>query len=231
MPRTARLALLLVAVLAACAQGSPESSLPDRPPNFVIVFADDLGWGDLGSYGAPVIRTPHLDRMAAEGQRWTNFYVTASVCSPSRAGLLTGRLPVRNGLYGDQRAGAVPGLRGRDPGRGDHDRRGAPRPRLRDRHVRQVASGRPAAVPADPARFRLLVRHSVLERHDVDAPARGAPRRVPRSEDRVLGRAAHPLGARRGRRDRHGDAGAAGGPDDDHEALRRGGGRLHPRSS
>ncbi len=73
-----------------------------RPPNVVVVLADDLGWGDLGSYGAPVIRTPRLDRMAAEGQRWTNFYVTASVCSPSRAGLLTGRLPVRNGLYGDQ---------------------------------------------------------------------------------------------------------------------------------
>lgn len=102
MPRTARLALLLVAVLAACAPGSPESSSPDRPPNFVVVFADDLGWGDLGSYGAPVIRTPHLDRMAAEGQRWTNFYVTASVCSPSRAGLLTGRLGVRSGLYGDR---------------------------------------------------------------------------------------------------------------------------------
>lgn len=79
-----------------------ESSPSVRPPNFIIVFADDLGWGDLGSYGAPVIRTPHLDRMAAEGQRWTNFYVTASVCSPSRAGLLTGRLPVRNGLYGDR---------------------------------------------------------------------------------------------------------------------------------
>ncbi len=94
--------LLLSTFLAAC--GSPPSAdiASDRPPNFVVVFADDLGWGDLGSYGAPVIRTPNLDRMAAEGQRWTNFYVTASVCSPSRAGLLTGRLPVRNGLYGDR---------------------------------------------------------------------------------------------------------------------------------
>ncbi len=95
---------MLVSFLAACAPDAQESSDAsfDRPPNFVVVFADDLGWGDLGSYGAPVIRTPHLDRMAAEGQRWTNFYVTASVCSPSRAGLLTGRLPVRNGLYGDR---------------------------------------------------------------------------------------------------------------------------------
>ncbi len=103
MPR-ACFALLLVSFLAACAPDVQESSDASfgRPPNFVIVFADDLGWSDLGSYGAPMIRTPHLDRMAAEGQRWTNFYVTASVCSPSRAGLLTGRLPVRNGLYGDQ---------------------------------------------------------------------------------------------------------------------------------
>jgi len=104
MARTAFLPLLLASVVASCAQDSPPSpaTASSRPPNFVIVFADDLGWGDLGSYGAPVIRTPHLDRMAAEGQRWTNFYVTASVCSPSRAGLLTGRLPVRNGLYGDR---------------------------------------------------------------------------------------------------------------------------------
>ena len=101
--RQAVAAALLALLAGACAP--PEAEAPaasGRPPNFVVVFADDLGWGDLGSYGAPVIRTPHLDRMAAEGQRWTNFYVTASVCSPSRAGLLTGRLPVRNGLYGDR---------------------------------------------------------------------------------------------------------------------------------
>ena len=72
----------------------------DRPPNVILLVADDLGWGDLGSYGAPVIRTPHLDRMAAEGLRFTSFYVASPVCSPSRAALLTGRLPVRTGLYG-----------------------------------------------------------------------------------------------------------------------------------
>jgi len=110
MPKAARPAVSLLVTVslaltaAGCApeSGGPIGPAPDRPPNFVVVFADDLGWGDLGSYGAPVIRTPHLDRMAAEGQRWTNFYVTASVCSPSRAGLLTGRLGVRSGLYGDQ---------------------------------------------------------------------------------------------------------------------------------
>jgi len=69
-----------------------------HPPNFVIIFADDLGYGDLGTYGNPTILTPNLDKMAYEGQKWTNFYVGASVCTPSRAALLTGRLPVRSGM-------------------------------------------------------------------------------------------------------------------------------------
>jgi arylsulfatase A len=78
--------------------GSPRTE-PTRP-NFVVIFADDLGYGDLGSFGNPVFRTPNLDRLAAEGQRWTQFYVAASVCTPSRAGLLTGRYPVRSGMTG-----------------------------------------------------------------------------------------------------------------------------------
>ena len=76
----------------------PAQSATDPPPNFIIIFADDLGYGDLSCYGHPTIRTPHLDRMAYEGQKWTNFYVGASVCTPSRAALLTGRLPVRSGM-------------------------------------------------------------------------------------------------------------------------------------
>ena len=67
-------------------------------PNLVVIFCDDLGYGDLGSFGHPTIRTPNLDRMAREGQKWTHFYSAASVCTPSRAALLTGRLPVRNGM-------------------------------------------------------------------------------------------------------------------------------------
>ncbi|XP_068048088.1 arylsulfatase A isoform X1 [Anomalospiza imberbis] len=68
-------------------------------PNFVLVLADDLGFGDLGSYGHPSSATPHLDRLAARGLRFTDFYSSAAVCSPSRAALLTGRLPVRSGIY------------------------------------------------------------------------------------------------------------------------------------
>jgi len=82
------------------------------PPNIVLLFADDMGYGDLGSYGHPYNRTPNIDQLAAEGQRWTDFYVAASVCTPSRGALLTGRIPVRTGIYGDQ----IPVYFPNDPG-------------------------------------------------------------------------------------------------------------------
>lgn len=71
--------------------------------NVIIIFTDDQGYGDLGSYGHPTIRTPNIDRMAHEGQRWTNFYSAANVCTPSRAGLLTGRLAIRSGMCSNVR--------------------------------------------------------------------------------------------------------------------------------
>lgn len=61
--------------------------------NIVLIFVDDLGYGDLGCYGNEVIKTPHIDKLAEEGQRWTNFYASGSTCVPSRRGLMSGRHP------------------------------------------------------------------------------------------------------------------------------------------
>jgi arylsulfatase A len=69
-----------------------------RPPNFIVVLCDDLGYGDVSIYGPGGIRTPNVERMAREGVVATDYYAPANLCSPSRAGLLTGRYPVRTGL-------------------------------------------------------------------------------------------------------------------------------------
>jgi len=68
-------------------------------PNFIIIFADDLGYNDLGCFGSAKIKTPNLDRLAKEGRKFTNFMVPSPVCSPSRAALLTGCYPKRVGLH------------------------------------------------------------------------------------------------------------------------------------
>lgn len=98
--------VLLTLVLAGCFgamlgdAAGVEPGTSRRPPNVVIVFADDLGYADLGCYGAREIATPNLDRMAAEGLRFTDFYVAQAVCSASRAALLTGCYPNRVGILG-----------------------------------------------------------------------------------------------------------------------------------
>lgn len=84
------LRLCLNLILVSCCSSSP---------NFILLFADDLGFGDLGCYGHPSSLTPNLDRLAAEGLRFTDFYCTSPVCSPSRASLLTGRYQTRSGIY------------------------------------------------------------------------------------------------------------------------------------
>jgi arylsulfatase A-like enzyme len=91
-----RFRLVIVAIILASV-GSPAVA---RPPNIVIIYADDLGYGDLGCYGSPDIATPNLDRMAKEGVRFTNFYTAQAVCSASRAALLTGCYPNRVSILG-----------------------------------------------------------------------------------------------------------------------------------
>jgi len=72
----------------------------NRLPNIVLINADDLGYGDVGCYGATRVRTPNIDRLAAEGRRFTDVHAASAVCSPSRYGLLTGRYPVRRNFWG-----------------------------------------------------------------------------------------------------------------------------------
>lgn len=106
MKRTLRLAgALMLAALVCWNTGAP-SAQRERPPNIVLIFADDLGYADIGSFGATGYKTPNLDRMAAEGMRLTSFYVAQAVCSASRAALLTGCYPNRIGISGalDHRA-------------------------------------------------------------------------------------------------------------------------------
>jgi len=83
-----------------------------KKPNIIVIFADDMGYGDVGVFGHPTIKTPNLDKMAFEGQKWTNFYVAAPVCTPSRAGLMTGRLPIRSGMCSDQHRVLFPDSKG-----------------------------------------------------------------------------------------------------------------------
>jgi arylsulfatase A-like enzyme len=90
-------AVLLLLPSVTRAQSASRSATSERP-NIVIIYADDLGYGDLACYGNPSIRTPNLDRMAAQGMRFTDFYSAGEVCTPSRAALLTGRYAIRSGM-------------------------------------------------------------------------------------------------------------------------------------
>jgi len=102
-----KLSFFFILSLLACA--SLASSAPN-PPNFVVIFIDDMGYGDIGPFGSELNETPHLDRMAAEGRKLTSFYVASPVCTPSRAALMTGSYPQRVGLErGSDHAVLFPG--------------------------------------------------------------------------------------------------------------------------
>jgi arylsulfatase A-like enzyme len=92
--------VLLVALVIGCAAATfaQAQSNRDARPNVVLIMSDDMGWADLGSYGATDIRTPNLDRLAREGLRLTDFYANGVTCSPTRAGLISGRYQQRYGI-------------------------------------------------------------------------------------------------------------------------------------
>lgn len=94
-----RVAIAIAVVILAC--GRPVSAdAGERPPNFIFILADDMGWGDAGAFGHPYLTTPHLDRFAAEATRFKQFYVANPVCSPSRTAFMTSRYPARFGMHG-----------------------------------------------------------------------------------------------------------------------------------
>jgi arylsulfatase A-like enzyme len=135
--------VLLAALLAA--------SSPARPPNVVVIFIDDMGYGDIGPFGATKQRTPHLDRMAKEGMKLTSFYA-APVCSVSRAQMMTGCYGARISVPGVYFPGQSVGLNPSEVTVAE---------RLKEKGYNTQMVG----IPAHPAGFRPLLRHPLLERH------------------------------------------------------------------
>lgn len=95
--RRSKLVFLFLCALVAF-WPSPKTAAAQQPPNIIFIYADDLGYGDLSCFGSKAIKTPNLDRMAAEGLRLTNFYSVSPVCTPSRTALMTGRYAARMGI-------------------------------------------------------------------------------------------------------------------------------------
>ncbi|MEE8452308.1 MAG: sulfatase-like hydrolase/transferase, partial [Thermoguttaceae bacterium] len=111
--RSTRLAaLMLVALVVTAVMGRGAVAAEEKLPNFVLIFADDQGYQDIGCFGSPLIKTPHLDRMADQGRRFTDFYCGAPVCSASRAALLTGcycdRVGVKGVFFPNHKVGLSP---------------------------------------------------------------------------------------------------------------------------
>ena len=172
-------------VLLAAAFAAPSSTAPQtigaRRPNVVLVVTDDAGYGDFGSYGAPDINTPHIDGLARDGVRLTDFYANGATCTPTRAGLMTGPLPAalrHRGAarrHGEERRGARPAADRPVAAAATEERR------LRHRPDREVAPRMEARVQPERARLRLLLRlqerlHRLLPAHGRrDCAGRGRP--------------------------------------------------------
>jgi len=90
---------MIIASTAIAQDVEDPGSASQEKPNIVFIFTDDLGYGDVGAYGATDIKTPNINRIAEQGILFTNSYSVSPVCTPSRAGLLTGRYPIRMGIH------------------------------------------------------------------------------------------------------------------------------------
>jgi arylsulfatase A-like enzyme len=98
---------LMLGLGCAGASASAASVGADSRPNFIIILCDNLGYGDVGCFGSELHKTPNIDRMAAEGMQFTDFYATSGVCTPSRASLMTGCYPRRVNMHISEDGGAV----------------------------------------------------------------------------------------------------------------------------
>ena len=91
---------IVLSIAVATGTAATATATDSRPPNIVLVYADDLGWRDTGHTGSDFYQTPHIDRLASSGMTFSDAYSAAAVCSPSRAALLSGQYPARLGFYG-----------------------------------------------------------------------------------------------------------------------------------
>ena len=146
---------ILILLLAAA-----YSSTATAKPNFIIIFADDQGYGDLSCFGSETIKTPNIDRLAAEGRKFTSFMVASPVCTPSRAALLTGCYPKRVGMHQHV---LFPSSKKGTESRRAHDRRSPESTRVRHRLLRQMASRSSPGSSPDLERVRHVLRNSLLE--------------------------------------------------------------------
>ena len=177
------------ATLAFLSIASP-SFAADPPPNVVLFLADDLGYGDLGCYGHPVIQTPNLDAFAKQGVRLTQCYSASAVCSPSRSAILTGRTPHRNGVYTWIAAGSEVHLRTSEITLPKLLKENGLRhlPRRQVAPQRQVQLARPAA--AERPRLRLLAGDAEQRRPEPQEPDQLRPQRQAGRQARRLLRSA-----------------------------------------
>ncbi|PHX84578.1 MAG: hypothetical protein CK538_11315, partial [Opitutia bacterium] len=155
LPRSLSLSLFLafspsLLFSASASAAAAASAAAPRPPNVIVIFCDDLGYGDVGAFGAKGYATPHLDRLARDGAMFTGFHVSQPVCSASRAALLTGCYSNRLGIHGALNPKATHGLNAARVATMTAAL-AAEMKRLDDPQSLSVASPRPAAWSPPPA--------------------------------------------------------------------------------